>query len=101
MERFGRLVRFVKATSAATGGTDEPDLSTAEQIAKHFARSWRDGIDNINASVMQNFAESGGETEILKQVLIQLVLYYQRFQVSIMERFRENVHFQMLNIHRC
>jgi hypothetical protein len=88
-QKFARLVAVVKDSS---GEGFEADADTMCSIVRLFARSWRDGIESINASVQQNFSDaesaSGGAgssapsegQEILKQVLIQLVLYYQRFQ---------------------
>jgi hypothetical protein len=86
-QKFSRLVALVKESS---GAEEEPDAEVMSSIVRLFARSWRDGIESINASVQQNFAvaDAGGGgsgpasegQEILKQVLIQLVLYYQRFQ---------------------
>jgi len=91
-DKFGKLVRFVKTRG------DDNDISAdkVEEIVKGFARSWRDGIESINASVMNHFnIPEDSEipvmpevaTDVLKQVLIQLVLYYQRFQDMIKKAF--------------
>jgi hypothetical protein len=70
------------------------------EIVHHFNQFWRDGMEAIYQSVCANFALTKEETnkkwstfgltsnslhvrewvEILKQIYVQLVLYYQRFQ---------------------
>ena len=47
---------------------------------REFANTWRIGIQQINDNVLTYFANFRSGTEILKQVLTQLLLYYSRFQ---------------------
>ena len=47
---------------------------------REFASNWRTGIQQINEDVLAYFANFRSGTEILKQVLTQLLLYYTRFQ---------------------
>ena len=117
-EKFGRLIQFVKsfsdeevnaAGSAATNTTTTEersvDLVALESIVKHFAKYWKDGIEALHTSVTKCFdpATNGGVTtttssggheervgdEILKQVLVQLLRYYQRFQ-EIIKKYARN-----------
>lgn len=111
-EKFNKLVTFVKSTSAALDDVERNrssnpaensnaaaaviDMANLESIVKHFAKYWRDGIESINSSVLKNFGseastaeeENKAATEILKRVLVQLVLYYQRFQDIIKNHCR-------------
>jgi len=103
LEKFGRLISFVRETESLLEQkeklTEEKyeekkkelkiDLVAAESIVRHFAKYWKDNIEQIHSSVNKNFAPAGTdtsdeskgrETEILKQVLAQLMLYYTRFQ---------------------
>ena len=68
------------------------DEKAAEEVVKHFAKFWRSGIDQITQSVHKSFqhgnTESGASAEILKQTLIQLVLYYERFRDILEKGFR-------------
>lgn len=102
MEKFGKLASFVrqadaqiaaaaKAGAAAGEGKEahkfELNAAEAEGVARHFARSWKEGIENINASVAQSFpakpgapAAGGSASQlILQKALTQLVLLYNHF----------------------
>jgi hypothetical protein len=98
-ERFGRLITCVKNTEqllAHSKGKDPAQIgvnhAAIESVAIHFSRYWKAGIEAINMSVKQSFilrpndnipmtaTSESTSVEILRQVLIQLVLYYQRFQ---------------------
>ena len=50
-------------------------------LAREFASTWKRGIELINADVGKLFEDVHNGTELLKQVLTQLLLYYTRFQV--------------------
>ena len=52
---------------------------SVEKLVKDFAGTWKQGIEAINANVMNYFPNFKTGMEILKQVLTQLLLYYQRF----------------------
>lgn len=94
-EKFGRLVAFVKRTEHALGRDEAAAAAAVDEaevraLARHFAQFWRSGIEQINASVQKTFSaavDAAGSMEILKQCLIQLVLYYQRFQDVIGKAF--------------
>eukprot|EP00808_Paulinella_micropora_P010447 g5898.t1 len=83
-EKFGKLISFLKEAEAVNGVKD-PAL--AETIVRHFAKNWKDGMEQIHTSVQRSFsveeqgdAKSSHSFEILKQVLVQLLLYYSRFE---------------------
>jgi hypothetical protein len=62
-------------------GIDEGKYnSEVESLVKDFTSTWKVGIQKINDDVMAYFANFKSGTEILKQVLTQLLLYYTRFQ---------------------
>ena len=97
---FPRLVTFVTQTEQLMnshaegskagkdkegGGADKLDLDEAivESLVREFASTWRGGIKQINDGVLSYFANFRNGTDILKQVLTQLLLYYTRFQEII------------------
>jgi hypothetical protein len=62
-------------------GLDEAKYNAdVESLVKEFTGTWKVGIQKINDDVMAYFANFKSGTEILKQVLTQLLLYYTRFQ---------------------
>ena len=50
-----------------------------ERVLSEFGAGWRAGIEQLHQLVMTQFAEPLS-TEMLKQVLAQLLLYYTRMQ---------------------
>lgn len=93
-QAFPRLIGFVQRTeqqllgggnsAEARGGVDEALIET---LVREFAANWRSGIQQINEDVLKYFADFRNGTEILKQVLTQLLLYYTRFQDIIKKVF--------------
>eukprot|EP00753_Platysulcus_tardus_P019193 PLAT7068.2.p1 GENE.PLAT7068.2~~PLAT7068.2.p1 ORF type:complete len:697 (-),score=327.43 PLAT7068.2:62-2080(-) len=82
---YGRLVAFVKQTTAAIEAEDdgprvEIDTSLVESLVRNFASSWKGGIESIHDSVVANFPDLRDPTDVLTKVLTQLLLYYTRFQ---------------------
>ena len=92
---FGRLIDFVQRIEArmseaagdasdaadrvrASAGAEKP---LAEELAREFHASWKGAIGTIADGVQRNVENSHNNTELLKQVLTQLLLYYTRFQV--------------------
>ena len=95
LDKFSSLVRAVQASDkAAATDAAGPSLDTLEAAGREFANSWKDGIERLSNSASKAFARPAkGEqraskeqqeqtNEYLKQALVQLVLYYQRFQVE-------------------
>jgi len=82
---FGPLVVYVKTTEQKlSGSTFEENRSQIDEgkliaVVDEFARSWAGGIDKVNSNVMRHFPNFNNGTEILKQVLAELVKYYARF----------------------
>ena len=106
----------IQPQKARDNTTQVIDVNTLDSIVKHFAKYWKDGIEAIHQSVNLHFNQqdtdiavntpapspsssaqqnnnsqmrfNGGADgiEILKTVLVQLVLYYQRFQ-DILKRY--------------
>lgn len=74
-----------KSSSSGVDGGENLNLDEAivESLVRDFAASWRGGIKQINDGVLSYFANFRNGTEILKQVLTQLLLYYTRFQEII------------------
>jgi vacuolar protein sorting-associated protein 52 len=83
-QAFPRLVSFVAQTeqliNSSEGAGAELDETIVESLVRDFASSWRTGITMINDDVLAYFSNFANGTEILKQVLTQLLLYYTRFQ---------------------
>jgi len=100
---FPRLISFVvqteQAINDANSATEKGSSSSAsagagagsatsisldeaivESLVREYAANWRSGIQQINDDVLAYFANFRNGTEILKQVLTQLLLYYTRFQ---------------------
>jgi hypothetical protein len=84
-EHFPTLVKFVQQAEAGSPG----DFGTAEKIADSFAQTWRKEVEAVRAYVMTAFANFNNGTEVLKQVLTQLLLYYTRFQKQLRASFPE------------
>jgi hypothetical protein len=57
----------------------EVDIAMVERVVKEFAATWKSGIEKMNGNIMKYFSNFRNGTEILKQVLTQLLLYYTRF----------------------
>lgn len=95
---FSRLISFViqteqamaefAATHASAPGVRSGSLGTGvvldegivEGLVREFSSGWRTGVQLINDDVITYFANFRSGTDILKQVLTQLLLYYTRFQ---------------------
>jgi len=89
---FPRLVSFVRQTEQMINSlakqqsegeaTGELNLDEAivESLVKEFSSKWRGGVKQINDGVLAYFSNFRNGTDILKQVLTQLLLYYTRFQ---------------------
>ena len=116
-EKFKQLIAFVRQTEAtlhseqkqqqqqqqqqhqaASGSSSSAqpspassgiDLTSLEPIVKHFAKYWRVGIEQINASVRLHFSdEADGSVLILQTIFVQLLLYYQRLSKIVREYAR-------------
>ncbi len=104
-EKFGKLIAFVRTTESqlnkAPEGSVTLDNKEVESIVRHFASNWREGIEQINSNIQRNFSyrlavmtrqleegKSATSAEIFKQVLMQLVLYNQRFQDILKKVYR-------------
>ena len=55
-------------------------LVLAEELAREFHASWKGAIGTIADGVQRHVENPHNNTELLKQVLTQLLLYYTRFQ---------------------
>ena len=102
-EKFGPLIEFVRGAEAKVAGAVEAgdgkmpslDLDGAAGIVRSFAKTWQKKLGQIDARVSGHFAPTKGSANvkhkadiILKQILIQLVLYYKRFQDVIKKCYR-------------
>ena len=95
---FPRLVSFVRQTEQMMNGLAKQqqqgegesadaaptelnlDEAIVESLVREFASKWRGGVKQINDGVLAYFANFRNGTDVLKQVLTQLLLYYTRFQ---------------------
>mmetsp|Transcript_87441 Transcript_87441/g.183000 ORF Transcript_87441/g.183000 Transcript_87441/m.183000 type:complete len:721 (-) Transcript_87441:102-2264(-) len=96
---FPDLVAFVKATEPFVADIDESsrasvagppagvDVQRLEQVVKKFAQNWSSETRQIHSYVMTSFTNFSNGSEILNQVLMQLLLYYTRLQKIIAKSF--------------
>jgi len=98
-EKFGRLINFTKEMEQKKDeAKNDLDDASVESIAKHFNKSWKDGIEHLHGVVTKHFAPDDSKsaspaevlasTEILRKVLVQLVLYYNRFLEFVREAYK-------------
>lgn len=97
---FPDLVTFVKNTEPLVADIDETaargtgqgpppgvDVQRMEQVVRVFASSWKRETERIHQYVMTSFSNFSNGTDILKQVLTQLLLYYTRLQKVMSKSF--------------
>eukprot|EP01035_Chromulina_nebulosa_P021447 gene21447-27780_t len=97
---FSRLITFVVQTEKEMASLASNESNTSktnsgiilddtivESLVREFASNWRNGIQQIHDNVLAYFANFRSGTEILKQVLTQLLLYYTRFQDIIKKSY--------------
>eukprot|EP00298_Acanthocystis_sp_HF-20_P021013 c2679_g1_i2.p1 GENE.c2679_g1_i2~~c2679_g1_i2.p1 ORF type:complete len:346 (-),score=114.23 c2679_g1_i2:171-1208(-) len=89
---FGSLVDFVKKVepkvieSTFEENRKQIDESKLESLVMEFQRSWASGIEKINSNVRKFFPDLNNGTEILQQVLVLLVSYYNTRLQEIIKR---------------
>lgn len=101
---FGGLIECVTTLERATerDPTVKVDQTWVQNAGSKFASSWRNELQSIDRYIHNHFTpnipadmaqELGdilrNQNEILKQVLVQLLLYYRRFE-SIVELIKRN-----------
>ena len=59
-------------------------------VASDFSKSWKNGVKQINQSVLCFFSNFKNGMDILKKVLTQLLLYYTRFQDIVKRVYSDN-----------
>jgi hypothetical protein len=59
-----------------------------ERLSKEFNANWKSVIEQIRTDVMNYFSNFKNGSEILKQVLTQLALYYSRFEEIVKKWFK-------------
>ncbi|KAG0230387.1 Vacuolar protein sorting-associated protein 52 [Actinomortierella wolfii] len=84
---FGDLISFVKMVDIAGGVTKVP-LDHFERASYNFSNTWRQSLLSINTSVIQHFSSFKNGTQVLHQVLGQLIVYYTRFYALLEEKIR-------------
>ncbi len=79
---YGRLIDFVKQTEPLIADSASPTVNEdiIQGVVRDFSVTWKKGIEGINSTVLKYFSNFKLGTEILKQVLTQLTMYYARFQ---------------------
>eukprot|EP00923_Selenidium_pygospionis_P024278 GHVN01042133.1.p1 GENE.GHVN01042133.1~~GHVN01042133.1.p1 ORF type:complete len:458 (-),score=122.67 GHVN01042133.1:197-1570(-) len=88
---FHSLLAFVReseislrkwAAGGESGGSrkDPVDLVKAEALAREFSSKWKHIVGGMRVSVTQAFTNLNNASDILKQAITQLALYYNRFQ---------------------
>jgi hypothetical protein len=59
-----------------------------EKIVKEFAANWTAVIEKISGDVLSYFSNFRNGSDILKQALTQLALYYSRFEDIIKKNYK-------------
>ncbi|KAG9321025.1 hypothetical protein KVV02_004986 [Mortierella alpina] len=85
---FGDLISFIRMVDIA-GGVSKVQLDHFERASFAFSNSWRQALLAINTSVIQHFSSFKNGTQVLHQVLGQLIVYYTRFHSLLDEKLRE------------
>ena len=82
-ERFKALVSWTKQHQITL---EDPtielpvDWTAVESIVRHFAKTWREGIESLSVGVGREFEGAGAlQAEMVRTVLMELLLYYQKF----------------------
>lgn len=92
---YAKMITFVKQTEAQlaavkeSGGELNIDVAIVEGLVRQFNSSWKSGIESINKNVLSYFSNLRNGTEILKQCLTQLLLYYTRLQEIIKQGWKK------------
>jgi len=98
-DHFGDLIRFVKNIEAKTQAGPDTSIDTlASQINTKFASSWRSSFESLSKSIVPLFAtheQSDAGKMLLKQTLVQMLLYYRRFCEIVKTNCQSNT--QLLN----
>ena len=63
-------------------------IGLVEKLVHDFATSWRNIIEKISSNVLNYFSNFKNGSEILKQSLTQLALYYSRFEDTVKKHFK-------------
>ncbi|KAF9585263.1 hypothetical protein BGW38_003161 [Lunasporangiospora selenospora] len=87
---FGDLVSFVRMVDIA-GGVSKVPIEHFERTSLGFSNNWRSSLVAINASVIQHFTSFKNGTNVLHQVLGQLIVYYTRFHALLDEKLKQPV----------
>ena len=89
-ERFKALISFTKQHQITL---EEPsielpvDWAVVEGAVRHFAKNWREGIEGLSVGVGREFEGAGAvQEEMVKTVLMELLLYYQKF-TELMKKY--------------
>lgn len=87
---FHGLIVFVQKTEPTNPLVDIglDALNTAEKLVKDFCSSWKTFIEQINQDIMKYFSNFRNGSDILKQTLTQLALYYSRFEDIVKKNFK-------------
>lgn len=67
--------------------SSNPLKARFEKVATEFNNVWKQGLSNINTSVIQSFTNFQNGAKILHAVLTQALLYYKRFLTIWETRF--------------
>ncbi len=64
--------------------------NSISNVASNFSKTWKNGVKQINQSVLCFFSNFKNGMDILKKVLTQLLLYYTRFQDIVKRVYNNN-----------
>lgn len=88
-EYFDKLMTFCKDYD--NNKIDKSDQSNLQMKIKNivldFSKTWKDNLDGISSQISNNFPDNNLSSEIVKQVLGQLIMIYSRFQEIIKQIF--------------
>ena len=89
VEHFGPLIKFTieqeKHLSSPSAG-DAKLTSEMERLVASFQQNWKVEIGKIQKGIFDSFSNFATASEILKNSMTQLLLYYARFQKVVTAR---------------
>lgn len=84
-----QLVRPLQADDGEEMKTPSVNEEEIHRVVSDFSTNWKSSIEQINANVMRYFSNFKNGTQILQEVLTQLLLYHTRL-VDLVQRVYHN-----------
>jgi uncharacterized protein YoxC len=82
---FGALIKLT-TEQEKLGSVDKLSLQECERIVLQFQQHWKAEIAALQKEIFDMFANLSTATEVLKNAMTQLLLYYTRFQKLVQQK---------------